>query len=149
MIFLPALLALLLPLALCAPPLDIELGTEADDNLETFEENFHLHKVTDPVEKAAEEEALNENEKIVKKENEEYLKGNKTWHDALNKFSALTKAEFEAEKTGLKVGFEYARGLIMPTGELDTAGRLESLLAQVPSCQTLSPRLTLTPSARP
>ena len=121
MIFIQAQLALLLPLALCAPP--PELDSEDNDDLDTFDKDFGLPEITDPVEKAKEEEALEANEEIVKEENKEYLEGNINWHDAVNKFSALTKKEFEQEKTGLQGKEaeerhrEYARGLVMPTGE--------------------------------
>ena len=116
--FLPAFLACLVTLALSAPSVNIELDPEDNDTLEQFEKKFNKPEITDPVEKAKREKALEKNEALVKEENEGYLEHNNTWHSAVNEFSDLTKEEMEEEKTGAKIPeTRYGRGLIMPTGE--------------------------------
>jgi len=73
-----------------------------EDNLDEddFEAEFGLDPITDPEEKEKREEALWENEELVKEENEEYLEGKKTWFDKINDFADLPEDEFESEKTG-------------------------------------------------
>ena len=43
-----------------------------------------------------------ENKRAVLKQNAEYRAGHSTWYAAINEFSAMTKAEFAAQKKGLK-----------------------------------------------
>lgn len=112
--FLPVFLACLLPMALGAPSLDLD--PEDNDSLEEFEEHFNLPEITDPQEKAKREQALKENEELVKDENKEFLEGKKTWQSALNEFSDLTKDEFEKEKTGDLKPEQFGRGLIDAPG---------------------------------
>ena len=82
-------------------------------SLDEFEDNFGLDHITDPVEKARREQALKENEDMVKKANEAYLNGETTWFEKINEFADLPKDEFEAGHTGLVN--DYARGLIIPS----------------------------------
>ena len=82
-------------------------------SLDEFEDNFGLDHITDPVEKARREQALKENEDMVKKANEAYLNGETTWFEKINEFADLPKDEFEAGHTGLVT--DYARGLITPS----------------------------------
>merc|ERR1712127_491492 len=81
-----------------------------------FEEHFNEPEITDPVEKASREAALKEAEAIVKKENEKFEEGQKTWFDAINEFSDLPSDEFESEKTGDIKPPQFGRGLLEPTG---------------------------------
>merc|ERR1711955_107907 len=57
--------------------------------------------VDDPEEAALMEEALKENEEIVKEANEAYANGDQTWFDEVNEFDDLPEDEFIAEHTGL------------------------------------------------
>ena len=60
-------------------------------------------------------EALEENEALIKEENEEFLNGKKTWWDKINDFADLPEDEFEEEKTGELLPAEaHGRGLIHP-----------------------------------
>ena len=88
------------------------------DNIgeDEFEEHFGLPHVTDPEEKARREEALKENEELIKEENKLYSEGKGTWFDAINEFSNLPEDEFEAQKTGEVEAAGFGRGLIEPTG---------------------------------
>ena len=90
---------------------------DAEDNLneDDFEREFGLDLVTDPEEKEKRKEALEENEELIKEENEEFLNGKKTWWDKINDFADLPEDEFEEEKTGELLPAEaHGRGLIHP-----------------------------------
>merc|ERR1719414_1336264 len=94
---------------------------DPEDNVdeEQFVKDFNLPEVTDPEEKARRQAALKANEALIKEENEAYIRGEKTWFDAVNKFADLPKDEFEREKTGLKTRQDYrsyGRGLLQPVG---------------------------------
>jgi len=94
-----------------------EMDDEDNYDEDMFEQEFGLDPITDPEEKEKREEALWENEEIVKEENEEYLSGNKTWFDKINDFADLPEDEFEKEKTGeLKPPGvrSFGRGLLHP-----------------------------------
>ena len=83
-------------------------------SLDDFEDYFGFDHITDPVEKARREEALKQNEEMVKKANEAYLSGEQSWYEKINEFADLPKDEFESGHTGLVT--DYARGLInVPT----------------------------------
>jgi len=95
-----------------------KLDLDPLDNLneEEFEQEFHLDPVTDPEEKLRREEALVENENLIKETNQEFLDGEISWWDEVNEFADLPKDEFDAEKTGAVIPSErgYARGLLEP-----------------------------------
>ena len=63
------------------------------DNLneEEFEEQFHVEPADDPEEELKREEALVENENMIKEVNEEFLDGKITWYDEVNSFDNLPK----------------------------------------------------------
>ena len=63
-----------------------EMDDEDNYDEDSFEQEFGLDPITDPEEKERREEALWENEEIVKEENEDYLSGKKTWFDKVNEF---------------------------------------------------------------
>merc|ERR1712127_129006 len=114
--FLLTVLSLLLSTTTSAPSADLD--PEDNDTLDEFLEHFKQLSPTDQIEKKRREEALKENEDLVKEENKEYKEGKKTWFSALNEFSDLTKDQFEKEKTGLKRvnGTSFGRGLLRPEG---------------------------------
>jgi len=94
-----------------------EMDDEDNYDEDSFEQEFGLEPITDPEEKERREEALWENEEIVKEENEDYLSGKKTWFDKVNEFADLPEDEFEKEKTGeLKPPGvrSFGRGLLHP-----------------------------------
>lgn len=124
--FFPIFLVCFLPLVLCAPSADLD--PEDNDSLETFEEHFNEPEITDPVEKARREAALKEAEAIVKKENEKFEEGQKTWFDAINEFSDLPSDEFESEKTGDIKPPQFGRGLLEPTGEKPVNNMIQTVL---------------------
>ena len=70
-----------------------KLDLDPLDNLneEEFEEEFHLDPVEDPEEKLRREEALVENENLIKETNQEYLDGEISWWDEVNEFADLPK----------------------------------------------------------
>ena len=78
-------------------------GVDDLDNVthEEFLEDFGLDEVDDPEEAALMEEALEENEEIVKEANEAFANGDQTWYDEINEFDDLPEDEFIAEHTGL------------------------------------------------
>ena len=84
-------------------------GVDDLDNvtLEEFLEDFGLDEVDDPKEMAAMEEALAENEEVVKEANEAYANGEQTWFDEINDFDDEPIDEFMAEHTGLLTNFTY------------------------------------------
>jgi len=89
-------------------------GVDDLDNvsLEEFLEDFGLDAVDDPEEAALMEEALKENEEIVKEANEAYANGDQTWYDEVNEFDDLPEDEFIAEHTGLLMNFTgFTRGM--------------------------------------
>jgi len=98
---------------------------DADDNLgeDAFEEEFGLEKITDPEEHKRREEALKNNEEIIKETNNKFLDGEDSWWDKVNEFSDLPEDEFEAQKTGeLKPNATlrtYGLGLIHPADPAD------------------------------
>merc|ERR1719312_496213 len=102
-----AILFFLVPLVFSASVADID----PEDNLneDEFEEYFHLPLVTDPEEHERREEALKENEALIKENNEKYMEGLVSWWDAVN--------EFEQQKTGATNGSFYGRGLLQPSEE--------------------------------
>jgi len=91
------------------------------DNLneEEFEEQFHVEPADDPEEELKREEALVENENMIKEVNEEFLDGKITWYDEVNSFDNLPKDEFDAEKTGAIIPAErgFGKGLLEPLPE--------------------------------
>merc|ERR1712131_268675 len=92
-------------------------GVDDLDNvtLEEFLEDFGLDEVDDPEEAALMEEALEENEEIVKEANEAFANGDQTWYDEINEFDDLPEDEFIAEHTGLLTnltGFTRGMGLL-------------------------------------
>ena len=94
---------------------------DPEDNLyeDDFETEFGLDKVTDTEEKERRQEALIANEELVKKENQEFLSGKKTWWDKINDFADLPEDEYAKEKTGEilpKEAKEYGRGLLEAFG---------------------------------
>jgi len=98
-----------------------KLDLDPLDNLneEQFEEEFHLEPVEDPEEKLRREEALVENENLIKETNQEYLNGEISWWDEVNEFADLPEDEFDSEKTGAVIPAErsFARGLLEPLEE--------------------------------
>merc|ERR550532_760141 len=110
-----AILLLLTPLVFSASVADLD----PEDNLneDEFEEYFHLPVVTDPEEHERREEALKENEALIKENNEKYMEGIVSWWDAVNEFADLPTDEFEQQKTGASNGSLYGRGLLQPSEE--------------------------------
>merc|ERR1711892_1527442 len=101
----------------CSFAASLDLDPEDDLDEDTFEEYFHLDPVTDPEEHQRREEALKENEALIKENNEMYMAGFQTWWDEVNEFDDLPEDEFESEKTGVINGSMYGRGLLQPTEE--------------------------------
>jgi hypothetical protein len=106
----------ILVFAACASALDTQMefgDMDSNDNLDEdeFETKFGLDKVTDPIESTRRREALKRNEEKVKRENEEFLEGNKTWWDQIDEFDDIPSDEFMKEKTG-SITPRYGRGLI-------------------------------------
>merc|ERR1719192_2080353 len=95
----------------------IDLDPEDELNEDQFEEYFHLEPVTDPEEHERREEALKENEALIKENNEKYMEGIVSWWDAVNEFADLPTDEFEEQKTGATDGVFFGRGLLQPSEE--------------------------------
>merc|ERR1712123_303571 len=110
-------IAILFFLVPCAFAASLDLDPEDDLDEDTFEEYFHLDPVTDPEEHQRREEALKENEALIKENNELYMAGFQTWWDEVNEFDDLPEDEFVSEKTGLINGSMYGRGLLQATEE--------------------------------
>merc|ERR1712179_400924 len=110
-----AILFFLLPLVFSASVADLD----PEDNLneDEFEEYFHLPAVTDPEEHERREEALKENEALIKENNKLYMEGFRSWWDQVNEFADLPLDEFKSQKTGLTNETSYGRGLLEPTPE--------------------------------
>ena len=108
-------------LGLLASVLAASLDLDPEDNLneEEFEKEFHVEPADTPEEELRREEALVENEDIVKRTNQDFLDGKKTWFDRINEFANLPLDEFEAEKTGAKIPSSrgFSRGLLDPLPE--------------------------------
>merc|ERR1711973_253100 len=81
-----------------AVPGDLEPLDDIDEK--EFEEYFHLDPVDDPEEFEKRSKALKENEKEIKKINEEYENGDITWFDGMNEFADLTEDEFLEDYRG-------------------------------------------------
>merc|ERR1719500_962310 len=99
------------------------VDTLEDLDIEDFEDYFGLEHVTDPEEKEKREEALKENEELVKEANEAYNNGDQSWFDEVNEYSDLPIDEFLANHTGLlmNVTERFATGLLpikMPYDEV-------------------------------
>ena len=107
---LPLVLTSLVALAFSAT---IDLDPEDDINEEEFVKYFHVEEEVSDAEKLRREEALVENEKIIKETNEEFLAGKIEWWDEVNKDSDLPPDEFLSEKTGAKIP-NSGRGLLEP-----------------------------------
>ena len=99
-------------------------------NEKEFEEYFDLYPV-DPAEYKRRNKALNKNEKEIRKINEEYEAGEKSWFDALNEFSDLPEDEFLHEKTGSLDGSSFGRGLLEPSLEYTVDNKSEIYFAQL------------------
>ena len=67
-----AILFFLVPGAFAA---SLDLDPEDDLDEDTFEEYFHLDPVTDPEEHQRRDEALTDNEALIKENNELYMAG--------------------------------------------------------------------------
>merc|ERR1719309_1322805 len=76
----------------------IDLDPEDELNEDQFEEYFHLDPVTDPEEHERREEALKENEALIKENNDQYLHGNRvlegTWWKTQGDKSTRTSGIF-------------------------------------------------------
>ena len=105
----------------------LDLDPEDNLNEEEFEEYFHLEPVDDPVEELKREEALVENENIIKETNQKFLDGEITWWDGVNEFADLPEDEFEAEKTGAVI--PKGRGLLEPLPEQRVDANSEAYFA--------------------
>merc|ERR1719458_113094 len=97
-------------------------GVDTIEDLD-IEDYFGLDHVTDPEEKEKREEALKENEELVKEANEAYNNGDQSWFDEVNEYSDLPIDEFLANHTGLlmNVTERFATGLLpieMPFDEV-------------------------------
>ena len=101
----------LLAAAFCA---SLDLDPADDLNEEEFAEYFHHYdsQLSDG-EKLQREEALVENEKIIRETNAEFLAGKIHWWDRVNEDSDLPSDEFQSEKTGARVP-SLGRGLLEP-----------------------------------
>merc|ERR1719348_2236884 len=92
------------------------VDTIEDLDIDDFEDYFGLDHVTDPEEKEEREEALKENEELVKEANEAYNNGDQSWFDEVNEYSDLPIDEFLANHTE-----RFATGLLpikMPYDEV-------------------------------
>merc|ERR1711973_51076 len=98
-----------------AVPGDLEPLDDIDEK--EFEEYFHLDPVDDPEEFEKRSKALKENEKEIKKINDEYENGDITWFDGMNEFADLTEDEFLEEKTGATSNITMGRGVLDPLPE--------------------------------
>merc|ERR1712154_346734 len=101
------ILLFLVPFAYSA---SIDMGPEDNLDEDAFEEYFHLPLVTNPEEHERREEALKENEAVIKENNEKYMEGLVSWWDQVNEFADLPLDEFEQQKTGATNGSSYGRG---------------------------------------
>ena len=107
----------LLPLAFSASVFDMDANEDLDEA--AFEEEFGLEKITDPVEYKKREDALKENEELVKESNAKFRAGEQTWYDKINELSDLPEDEFEAMKTGELMPEKFGRGLLHPSAPAD------------------------------
>ena len=103
-----------------------EIDPEDNDNMSEFDEAFNKTKISDPEEEAKHEKALEEDEALVKKQDEKFEEGKTTWEDTVNKFADVPADEFkkyEGADPNPEKGFKdtllpadsYARGAIAPT----------------------------------
>ena len=104
----------LLALQATAFSASLDLDPADDLNEEEFSEYFH-HSNSDlsDGEKLEREEALVENEKIIKETNSLFLAGRIQWWDKVNENSDLPPDKFLAEKTGALVP-SLGRGSLEP-----------------------------------
>ena len=72
-----------------------------------FEEYFHEEPITDKKEFRAWAEALKDEEEQIKEVNTEYLRGNSSYYEGLNKYSDLTPAKFWTQRTCLGATNQY------------------------------------------
>lgn len=109
-------LATFLTFATCASDIDTqkEFGDlDSADNLDEdeFEKRFGLEK-QDPYEESRRREALKKNEEEVKRQNEDFFEGKKTWWDEIDEYDNLPADEFNDERNGeISPGYN-GRGLI-------------------------------------
>merc|ERR1711970_1573182 len=94
---------LFLFLGLCCAKHSVPDNSLLDMNEDEFEDFFELEHVADPDEYEKRQNALKENEEEIKKVNQDYAEGKKTWFDSLNEFSNLPTDEFLKEKTGMLI----------------------------------------------
>ena len=111
-----------------ADPTDLEPLDKIDEK--EFEEFYHLAPV-DSAEYERRSAALEENEKEIRKINDEYAAGDITWFDALNEFSDLPEDEFEHERTGSLDGSQFGRGLLEPSPEYRVDNKSEIYFARL------------------
>ena len=106
---------LLILISLLAPVLSATIDLDPEDGLdeEDFEDYFHQEEALSDAEKLRREEALVENERIVKETNERFLAGEIDWYDRVNEESDLPPEDFVSEMTGAKVP-GGGRGLLDP-----------------------------------
>ena len=86
---------------------------DMEDNLDEdeFEEIFDVKKSNDPVEEARRRRALKHNEYKIKKENEDFLEGKKTYWSQVDENDNLPRDEFVEKKTGMRSEDDgYGRG---------------------------------------
>jgi len=99
------------------------------DNIDEdeFEEYFSQERDSDPREREKKRDALKQNEEMVKRENEEFLKGNKTWFARIDEYSNLPEEEFKQERNGMESprkrrgrnrSPQYSLGLLEPHPDL-------------------------------
>ena len=87
-----------------------------DENEDDFLAEFGLPKINNQEIKIQRNTALKEHEKLIKRQNEQYNNGMKSWWDKLNDFADLPDEQRDKEKTGAKVEIEREynyRGLIL------------------------------------
>merc|ERR1712168_407788 len=90
-------------LGLCGAKQDAPDNSLLDMNEDEFEDFFELEHVVDTDEYEKRQNALKENEEEIRKVNQDYAEGKKTWFDSLNEFSNLPSDEFLKEKTGMLI----------------------------------------------
>merc|ERR1712142_334414 len=108
----------------------IDLDPEDGLNEEDFVDYFHLEEVLSDGEKLRREEALVENEKVVKETNERFLAGEIEWWDRVNEDSDLPRETFISEKTGAKDP-SGGRGLLEPLAEQRVDERSERYFSEL------------------
>ena len=111
-----------------ADPADLDPLDKINEH--EFEEFYH-HAPVDSAEYKRRSAALEENEKEIRKINEEYAAGEITWFDALNEFSDLPEDEFEHERTGSLDGSQFGRGLLEPSPESRVDNQSEIYFAKL------------------